>query len=352
MDETRSASPIKRRRPDAAESDDSALLNATEALEKELECAICSKLLYEPVTTACGHTFCRNCLARALDAKDTCALCRAVVHLGCARELPVTRTLHAALQRMLPVQYTRRAAEAVADRAAAPPRRLPLFPLNYVVFPTQRFPMHIFEPRYRLMLRRVLAGSKRFGLIALRSDGTALADVGCVLEVTRSVAIADGRSMIDTIARERFRVLDSTEELDGYLVARTAPHEDTSGVDGDHVRTLEGRARELITQLLAQGAQAARDGRLLQDALHKMCDVPPEESGPSTLGLWLGGMLVTERAERQRLLEMKDAAERLAEMIALLEKYGESVARDANSSADSAQDGDVDVAQNRDCVVQ
>lgn len=51
-------------------------------------------------------------------------------------------------------------------------RRLPIFPLDIVCFPAQKFPMHIFEHRYRLMLKRVMRGSRKFGIVhtAFASD--------------------------------------------------------------------------------------------------------------------------------------------------------------------------------------
>lgn len=43
-----------------------------------MDCSICSRLLYEPVTTPCGHTFCRSCFARSMDHSSRCPLCRTV----------------------------------------------------------------------------------------------------------------------------------------------------------------------------------------------------------------------------------------------------------------------------------
>jgi hypothetical protein len=44
----------------------------------DLECILCMKLLYEPVTTPCGHTFCQPCFARAVDHSNKCPNCRTV----------------------------------------------------------------------------------------------------------------------------------------------------------------------------------------------------------------------------------------------------------------------------------
>ena len=44
----------------------------------DLECSLCSNLLFEPVTTPCGHSFCRACFARTTDHSNKCPLCRTV----------------------------------------------------------------------------------------------------------------------------------------------------------------------------------------------------------------------------------------------------------------------------------
>ena len=49
-------------------------------------------------------------------------------------------------------------------------RRLPLFPLDVVLFPGELLPLHIFEPRYRRMVARCLETDHRFGLIYHDSD--------------------------------------------------------------------------------------------------------------------------------------------------------------------------------------
>ncbi len=58
----------------------------------DLECILCMKLLYEPVTTPCGHTFCQPCFSRALDHSNKCPNCRtvrgpSVLPTGCTRQI-------------------------------------------------------------------------------------------------------------------------------------------------------------------------------------------------------------------------------------------------------------------------
>ena len=72
-------------------------------------------------------------------------------------------------------------------------------------------PLHIFEPRYRIMMRHVMAGDRRFGVLLMRrGDGGDSAPephhVGTVAEVTDAVPLGDGRMNISTTGRQRFRV--------------------------------------------------------------------------------------------------------------------------------------------------
>ena len=57
------------------------------------------------------------------------------------------------------------------------PDRIPLFPLNVVLFPGEELPLHIFEPRYRSMVRECLDGRSPFGMLLSMDDG--ITRVGC-----------------------------------------------------------------------------------------------------------------------------------------------------------------------------
>jgi Lon protease-like protein len=82
------------------------------------------------------------------------------------------------------------------------PAILPLFPLpNVVLFPQVLLPLHIFEPRYREMVKDVAAGEELIGMILLRgpegaADGRDVYSVGCAGRMVRKVDLADGRSNI------------------------------------------------------------------------------------------------------------------------------------------------------------
>ncbi|OXB56489.1 hypothetical protein ASZ78_012007 [Callipepla squamata] len=85
-------------------------------------------------------------------------------------------------------------------------------------FPGVACPLHIFEPRYRLMIRRCQeTGTRRFGM-CIYENGKSFADYGCMLEIRQLELLADGRSLVDTIGGRRFRVLRRGHR-DGYNTA-------------------------------------------------------------------------------------------------------------------------------------
>jgi Lon protease-like protein len=85
------------------------------------------------------------------------------------------------------------------------PNRIPLFPLDVVLLPTMPLPLHIFEPRYKAMIRRCLDEQIEFGMI-LAAD-KAVATVGCTAEIVRKIRdYEDGRSDILTEGRAVFHL--------------------------------------------------------------------------------------------------------------------------------------------------
>ena len=85
---------------------------------------------------------------------------------------------------------------------------IPLFPLEVVLFPGQPLPLHIFEERYKVMIRECLAAKEQreFGVVLAKPNG--IAQVGCTAEVVELVrSYADGRMDIVSAGRRRFEVL-------------------------------------------------------------------------------------------------------------------------------------------------
>ena len=84
--------------------------------------------------------------------------------------------------------------------------KIPLFPLDVVLFPGVPLPLHIFEPRYREMIAECLAANAAFGVVRAQRDGLAI--VGCTAQVVRVLqSYPDGRSDILAQGVERFEIV-------------------------------------------------------------------------------------------------------------------------------------------------
>jgi len=92
--------------------------------------------------------------------------------------------------------------------------RIPLFPLETVLFPGAALPLHIFEKRYREMVGECLRETKPFGVV--RSDGDQMAIIGCTAQIVRVVErFADGQMDILCEGVKRFEIegLDESREF-------------------------------------------------------------------------------------------------------------------------------------------
>lgn len=95
--------------------------------------------------------------------------------------------------------------------------RLPLFPLQVVLFPGSRLPLHIFEERYRVLVNLCIREEKEFGIIL--DSGGQLAEVGCTADIVSVQKVYnDGRMDIIVEGRRRFRVHRFDAERTPYLV--------------------------------------------------------------------------------------------------------------------------------------
>lgn len=91
------------------------------------------------------------------------------------------------------------------------PTRIPLFPLEVVLFPSMPLPLHIFEPRYRVMIARCINEKIEFGVIL--ATGTEVAKIGCTAEVVEKLKeYPDGRVDILCEGRALFRLVEMLSE--------------------------------------------------------------------------------------------------------------------------------------------
>lgn len=136
--------------------------------------------------------------------------------------------------------------------------RVPLFPLpGAILFPRSQLPLHIFEPRYREMVRDAIDGAGRIAMIQphrIDDDNQApLYDVGCVGEVVGVEELDDGRYNIVLLGSNRFRMIREAEVDAPYRCADV----DIEAFDDDEPDPLA----------LIQRAEVEREARKLGDAL-------------------------------------------------------------------------------------
>lgn len=139
----------------------------------------------------------------------------------------VDATLQQLAKEALAVEYAECASLVAQDRADSA-RTIPIFVCN-AALPTQRCPLHVFEPRYRLMMRRAMqSGDRRFGMCAHTGGPAGWSDYGTVLYIKSLKLLPDGRSLVDTVGEKRFKVVNRGQR-DGYMTAQVTWVDDSPG---------------------------------------------------------------------------------------------------------------------------
>jgi Lon protease-like protein len=185
---------------------------------------------------------------------------------------------------------------------------LPLFPLGTVLYPGLLLPLHVFEERYRQLVRDLLAGPepRTFGVIAIREgretgpDGIlTLYEVGCTATVRQATELDDGRYDLVTVGTQRF-LLASTDDTEPYLQGEV----------------------ELLAEETGDETGAAMAARSVQDAFRTylgalaergvtQVSVPGLPDDPILLSYLVAASMIIDLPDKQVLLAEPDALHRL-----------------------------------------
>jgi len=244
--------------------DNTLLETLKEATRTELDCHICFGLVLDPVTTNCGHTFCRKCVHRVLDHSKRCPICRRAMLLPpipTAQKVPSNILLTKLLKGLCPEALAEREEIAREELAATVlgDMSTPLF-ICTLSFPTMPTFLHIFEPRYRLMMRRVMeSGDRTFGMLLPNPKRERQGDLdkvpfyqyGTLLYIVSMQLMEDGRSIIECTGRSRFKVL-SHGILDGYTIGKIERVDDISIVAEEVLEAAETTTSSHPRNLSAQ----------------------------------------------------------------------------------------------------
>jgi uncharacterized protein len=194
---------------------------------------------------------------------------------------------------------------------------LPLFPLGAVLYPRMLLPLHIFEDRYRRLVRDLLDGPepRRFGVIAIRKgretgvEGVqSLYEIGCTALLRQVEEHKDGRFDLVTVGTQRFRLLaldQSLPYLQGEIEILADEVVDRAGA-APLVRAVQAAFRGYLDALTEWGGATVRVEEL------------PDE--PVMLSFLVAAAVVIDLPERQSLLDEPDALRRLGSERALLSR--------------------------------
>jgi uncharacterized protein len=237
---------------------------------------------------------------------------------------------------------------------------LPLFPLNTVLCPGIALPLHIFEERYRALVRHCLESSSPFGIVMIREGrevGTgaiSFTGIGTVAEIRDAGRYEDGRYDLLVVGTKRFEIRRVLSGRRPYLVAEVDVLDEEVGDEAAANRLAMAATRRFVTYLELLQPRAGEttdeiDVRVeveTEDAEEEEAEETEEirepdptgpESGasetsgsrrrrvaipddPTVLSYLLAGILQIEPPRRQALLEMTTTEARLRGLLRLLER--------------------------------
>ncbi len=215
-------------------------------------------------------------------------------------------------------------------------RALPLFPLGTVLFPGLVLPLHVFEERYRALVRHLISlpeGQPReFGVIAIQRgweveqvpagpprDGDepvtgpttraalTLHEIGCTAELRQVTEHPDGRFDLVTVGRRRFRLAGVDPGTAPYLVADVEYLTESVG-EPELAERLAARVLAVFQRYLA----------LIRPDREPVGEQLPED--PTVLSHLVAATAVLALDDRQRLLAQPDTVSRLRAELALLNR--------------------------------
>jgi len=334
-----------------------------EEVPPEFECSICLKLLLEPVTVSCGHTFCRRCLEESLGYRGACAVCRAPIVSGqsvnilvrsiISERFPITlcrriqdeKTEIMSLENAADDERKREAmgssGGALADaptagRGGSAWPSIPILGTHEVSYAEAGLLPHCpveWEPKseaHAELLRQALQGGSRVGVI----DGTLSTDDGVrTLGVCFKIEAVEGTS-VRMMGKFRFWLVDQNDTADGgFKVGRIEPFFDlplapsqlvlrarrahAHAGDEDEEPTTADRACELAEHLQAHFEGVGHGGRFIFSS--RFGDLPtlPSGSSPATsaslerLSFFFLAAFVTPATDSHKYLASVDTHERL-----------------------------------------
>lgn len=311
------------------------LQDVLEATNREVDCQVCYNVMLDPVTTFCGHSLCRKCMARVLDHSLHCPVCRRPLAITpLISRHPSNKALVNLLNGLCPEVISTRAQVVAAEEFGGDGElKYPLFVCT-LGFPHQPTLLRIFEPRYRLMLRRSMESTREFGMLMWNRYAEPQGDLGPVhfyhygtmLYIIHSQLFPDGTSVIETRGTYRFKV-KAHDVLDGYSIGSVERVEDVSLAEEERIEAEEtalppaeegdmaGQIDRMSTRdLLTLGQEfvtrmQGRSATWLRQRVLDIYGLPPDDA--ALFPYWFASVLPISDEEKYKLLPTRTVRERL-----------------------------------------
>ena len=192
---------------------------------------------------------------------------------------------------------------------------LPIFPLPLVLMPYELLPLHIFEPRYRQMLKDIELRRNLFGVSFFEQQSNfdekpKPGSIGCVAEVRQAQTLPDERSNIVTFGLIRYRLVDYVEIGTPYFSAEVQFFED----DPEEKEILDPIADEVF-ELFERVAKAAFK---LSGNRGRFPEVP--RADPEQLSFLVAAAFNLDNEVKAQFIEMTSTSDRLTRLKAILEQ--------------------------------
>jgi len=204
-------------------------------------------------------------------------------------------------------------------------KHIAMFPLPLVLLPNEFLPLHIFEDRYKQMLKDSLADRKLFGISHFEPKDElqtqpSPSTIGCVAEVRENQELPDGRSNILTMGVVRYRLIDYVESGDPYFVGDVVFFEDDPE-DEEQLKPLADEVYELFKRV-------AKAAFKLGGARGRFPDIP--ETAPEQLSFLVTAAFNLDNELKYQMLEITSTSTRL-------EKLRDILNQAVNKMEDSAE---------------
>jgi Lon protease-like protein len=205
------------------------------------------------------------------------------------------------------------------------PDRIPLFPLNVVLLPGATLPLHIFEPRYRQMVRHCVDEKSEFGILLALPKG--IVRVGCTAQVTEVLKrYNDGRMDIITVGRAPFRI---TKLVNADAYAKDALLEGDVDFLDDRDARVDARLQSELTRLY--------------EVCHTLVfdDYPKNISPQATeyLSFVVAATLPLDLMWKQQVLELRSEADRQERLVGYLREWAPHLQKQEKSRARAGGSG-------------